>query len=155
MQALPNGNMLVGWGSQPVMTEFRPDGGVAWDATMPGGIQSYRDRRYPWTGRPPQPPAIAVDPLGRGSGSQKRVTAYASWNGATEVRAWRLLAAGAEGDLEAIATQPRTGFETILTGVIVADPVTRVQVVALGEDGVELGASEVAEPEAVAASPAP
>ena len=89
--------MLIGWGSQPVMTEFDAAGAVVWDASMPGAIQSYRDRRHPWTGRPAEAPALAMDTLGRGSGTQKRVTAYASWNGSTEVRAWRLLAGAATG----------------------------------------------------------
>ena len=146
LQALPNGDVLIGWGSQPVMTEFDPTGAVAWDASMPGAIQSYRDRRFPWTGRPTEAPALAVDALGRGSGTQRRVTAYASWNGATEVRAWRLLAGAATGALETLATVPRTGFETVLTGVTTLDPVTRVQAMAVGADGSDLGSTSFLEP---------
>jgi hypothetical protein len=147
-QALANGNVLIGWGSQPVMTEFDAAGSVVWDASMPGGIQSYRNRRHPWVGHPAEPPAIAADPIGRGSGTQRRVTAYASWNGATEVRAWRLLAGGDEGDLEALGTTPRSGFETVLTGVTTIDPVTRVKAVALDAGGDVLGESGIVAPPA-------
>lgn len=141
LQVLPNGNVLVGWGSQAVMTEFGPDGSVRFDASMPAGAQSYRNRRHEWTGRPGEPPAVAVDPVRKASGGQWRVTAYASWNGATEVRAWALEAGPAEDRLERLSTMARTGFETTITGVTTTEAVTHVRVVALDADGVELGAS--------------
>ena len=40
---------------------------------------------------------------------------YASWNGATQVASWRLLAGGSPSALHAILTVPRTGFETAMT----------------------------------------
>ena len=150
-QVLPNGHVLIGWGAQSVMTEFDGPGTVVWDASMPGGIQSYRDRRHAWVGRPQAAPDLAADPQRTGSGTQRRVTAYASWNGATEVRAWRLLAAGAEGPLQVLATVPRRGFETVLTGVTTADPVTRIQAQALDEAGTVLGETAVIAPPATPA----
>lgn len=146
LQVLPNGNVLVGWGSQAVMTEFDASGSILFDATLPAGVQSYRDRRYPWTGRPADPPALAVDPVRSASGTQQRVTAYASWNGATEVAAWALEAGGDAGPMTRLATQPRTGFETVLTGVTTLERVGRVQAVALDALGSELGRSAVVEP---------
>jgi hypothetical protein len=35
-----------------------------------------------------------------------------SWNGATEVREWRLLAGPSKGALRPVLTVPTTGFET-------------------------------------------
>jgi Arylsulfotransferase (ASST) len=142
LQLLPNGNILIGWGSQPSLTEFAPDGRVVFDATMPAGIQSYRDQRFSWSGSPVDPPDVAADPLAQGSGSQLRVTAYASWNGATEVAAWRL-SAGPDGALAPIATTPRTGFETAITGLVENPETTSLIVTALDVDGNELASSGI------------
>jgi hypothetical protein len=62
--------------------------------------------------------------------SQHRINAYASWNGATSVATWRLLAGPSDGELRQIADIPRTGFETILSEVVPADA-TWVAVAAL------------------------
>lgn len=96
VQLLPNGDVLVGWGTDPHATEFAADGTVELDATLPHGGENYRALRFPWRGRPREEPAVVV----RGS------TVYASWNGATEVAAWRIDPGG-----DAV---PRTGFETAL-----------------------------------------
>ena len=39
---------------------------------------------------------------------------YVSWNGATEVATWRVHAGKRESSLSTVATQPRTGFETVI-----------------------------------------
>lgn len=142
VQVLSNGNILVGWGSQPTLTEFAPDDRIVFDATMPAGIQSYRHRRYEWSAMPVDPPAIAVDQLAAGSGSQLRVTAYASWNGATDVAAWRL-SAGPEGALVPIETAVRTGFETVITGLVEDAAATSASVTALDATGEDLATSDV------------
>jgi len=141
MQVLDNGNVLVGWGSQPVLTEFTSDGRVVFDASLPAGKQSYRDLRVAWSGRPSEPPALALDRVVEVTGSQHRINAYASWNGATEVRSWRLLA-GADADtLEAVTEIPRTGFETVISEVVDA-AVTFVAVAALDAARTVLGTSD-------------
>jgi hypothetical protein len=58
----------------------------------------------PWHGRPAEPPRAASD--GK--------ALWASWNGATEVAAWRLLAGPSADALAARGTEPRRGFETPL-----------------------------------------
>ena len=55
--------------------------------------ECYRAFRLPWTGMPADAPAIAL------AGSGRHRTAYASWNGATEVRDWQLLAGSEPGAL--------------------------------------------------------
>jgi hypothetical protein len=39
---------------------------------------------------------------------------YASWNGATEVASWRVLAAAAGARMTAVASAARSGFETAI-----------------------------------------
>jgi hypothetical protein len=106
-QTLPNGDALVGWGSQRYFTEFAPDGGVLWDARLSVGYETYRAYRMPWVGRPFTTPRAAAVRL-RGGG----MNVYASWNGATEVAAWQVLAGASPTGLIAIGSAPHAGFET-------------------------------------------
>lgn len=129
-QLLPGGDVFVGWGSRPFVTEFGSDGGVHFDARLPHGGESYRTFRFPWVGRPHDAPVVAVAPGG---------ALYASWNGATEIAAWRLLEGAAATGLEATATVPRRGFETAL-----GDTRTTTRfaaVVAVDRNGAPLGTS--------------
>jgi hypothetical protein len=107
-QLQPNGNMLVGWGSEPFFTEFAPDGRVVLDVRLPRGGQNYRALRFDWHARPARPPDVAYRfRHGRGH-------VYASWNGATEVAAWRVEAGTRRSLLRAGAAVPRRGFETAI-----------------------------------------
>ena len=107
-QRLPNGNVVVGWGGLPNITEFRPGGGVHFDARLPAGGQNYRAFRLPWVGRPREPPRLVLREVGGG----RRL--YVSWNGATEVASWRFERGRREGELQGVGTKPRRGFETSL-----------------------------------------
>jgi hypothetical protein len=106
MQLLPNGHFLIGWGHEPYITEFGRDGSTLFDARFgkPNGIDSYRAYRFHWVGKPRNPPVVAV--------AGKKV--YVSWNGATEVRKWQLLAGPAKKKLKPIRTVTKTGFETAI-----------------------------------------
>ena len=103
-QQQPNGNMLVGWGNIGRVTEFTPDGAVCFDATFTGN--SYRARRFAWTGTPDEVPAIAAAREDSGA----RV--WASWNGSTEVRQWRVLGGRTVDSLAPLGVQPWDDFET-------------------------------------------
>ena len=107
-QVLPNGNIVVGWGGLPYITEFRRDGGVHFDARLPGAGQNYRAFRLPWHGRPHRPPRLVA----HAAAGRRRL--YVSWNGATEVAAWRLEAGPARNDLRPVLTRPKQSFETSL-----------------------------------------
>jgi hypothetical protein len=107
-QVLPNGNIVVGWGGLPYITEFRRDGGVHFDARLPGAGQNYRAFRLPWHGRPHRPPRLVAHT----AAGRRRL--FVSWNGATEVAAWRLEAGPARNDLRAVLTRPKQSFETSL-----------------------------------------
>jgi hypothetical protein len=147
MQVLPNGNVLVGWGSQPVFTEFTADGRVVLDVSLPAGKQSYRDIRAEWNGLPAEPPALAIDRVVAVTAGQHRINAYVSWNGSTGVAAWRLLAGSSANDLRRIADIPRSGFETVISEVVPADA-TWVAVSALDNAGNVLSTTEAVEAKA-------
>jgi hypothetical protein len=136
-QILPNGNAFVGWGSAPVFTEFSPEGDVLFNGRFPAGGTTYRAWRFEWTGVPVEPPAIAVVP---GMGSQ--ATVYASWNGATSVVRWQVLAGDSPENLELISEVPRIGFETMAE---VETAAAWVAVQAIDAGGNIIGASETVE----------
>jgi hypothetical protein len=107
VQALANGDWFVGWGQEPYFSEFGPEGTLLFDAHFPAHDESYRAFRFQWTGTPAHVPAFALVP-----GSSGPSVVYASWNGATQVSSWRVLAGASSSSLAAVAQAPRTGFET-------------------------------------------
>ncbi|HEX3617921.1 MAG TPA: MFS transporter [Solirubrobacteraceae bacterium] len=107
VQQLPDGDAFVGWGDVPFMSEFSKSGQLIFDAVLPTPDITYRAYVQHWVGLPLYPPSGAV----RGSGSTR--TVYASWNGATRVTGWKVLAiSGATKTV--IATSPKKGFETAI-----------------------------------------
>jgi outer membrane protein assembly factor BamB len=131
LQLLPNGNALVGWGTEPYFTEFDAAGEQIYQAKLPRGGQNYRTLRFRWTATPAAPPDLAA-----GGGR----LLYASWNGATEVAAWQLNTGRTERRLAAGPTTPRRGFETPLHAPSGARYATAVAVDELGR---ALGTSAV------------
>ncbi len=101
-QALPRGHLLVGWGHEPYVTEYDAHGRVVLDVRFAGVLNSYRAFRYRWAARPPGRPVVAV----------YRERIYASWNGATNVARWQLLAGPRISSMRPSRTVPRRGFET-------------------------------------------
>jgi len=110
VQVLPNGNVFVGWGSAPVLSEFDHDGELLFSAAFPTEGETYRAFRFPWSGQPTDDPAVAAD-----KGPEDQVKIYASWNGATEVATWQVLAGSGPDELEPLASAPKKGFETVIT----------------------------------------
>ena len=134
MQVLANGDALVGWGAIPRVTEFDPSGRVVFDARFPDGEDSYRAYRFAWSGMPATRPAIAT---AKGRGGTK--TIYASWNGATGLRAWQVLAGDDPQQLAPVGSaQAAAGFETILQADTNAEFIAAQ---ALDADGQVLGTS--------------
>jgi hypothetical protein len=110
VQVLPNGNVFMGWGSEPFFSEFGRDGKLLFDASFTPELESYRAFRFPWKGHPEDVPALVGE-----SGPEDKVTLYVSWNGATEVATWQVLAGSGPDKLESVGSVPRKGFETVLT----------------------------------------
>ncbi|MGI8557783.1 MAG: arylsulfotransferase family protein [Solirubrobacteraceae bacterium] len=136
LQVLPNGDRLVGWGGLPNITQFDRHGRIVFDGHFPEHENSYRAFRATWAGQPTDAPSLAITPGPPGNG-----TAYVSWNGATQVAAWRLLAGPTASTLAPVATAPRTGFET---AIALPPGAAAAQVQALGSNGEVLGSSNAA-----------
>ncbi|HLM86389.1 MAG TPA: arylsulfotransferase family protein [Solirubrobacteraceae bacterium] len=111
LQALADGDWMVGWGQAGYLSEVDPAGQVLFNAHLPPSWESYRSFVAPWSGHPPVPPALAAVPV---AGAHGGATVYASWNGASEVASWRVLAGPSPSALEPGGAAARTGFETAL-----------------------------------------
>jgi hypothetical protein len=130
---MENGNWFAGWGQVSQMTEFAPDGEVVWDATyFDEPVNSYRSFKAPWVGKPKDRPAIASEPDGAGA------KVYASWNGATKVRSWKVFTGATEGSLTQVGSSPWKNLETMIS-IPTVD--TKVRVVAYDAKGRKIGQS--------------
>jgi hypothetical protein len=138
-QFLRDGHVVVGWGAEPYVSEFDGDGKLVFDARLPKEVDTYRAYRFAWAGRPRTRPAIAVR---RKDLDENDV--YASWNGATNVAAWVVLAGDGGGALRAIAHVPKRGFETRIR---VRRGFARYAVRALDGSGLTLATSRTAGPD--------
>ena len=134
MQPLPDGNTFVGWGSVPYFTEFSGSGQQLFSIHFDKPLQSYRGFRYQWWGQPTTPPSVAASPAGKGT------TVYASWDGATTVAAWQVLAGPTQDPttMTPVGKFTDTNFETTMS-VSSAQPYFAVQ--ALGSRGQVLATS--------------
>lgn len=135
VQVLEGGNVFVGWGAKPYFSEYTADAALLFDGHLPH-LGSYRAFRFPWTGRPNYPPAVAVHRSGQA------LTAYASWNGATEVTAWAMLVGSSPQALHRVGSADRDGFETTIHA---SSHERQVAVEALDSAGRVLGRSRVIE----------
>ncbi len=135
MQVLPNGNRFIGWGgSVPYFTEIGTNGKTVLEGRyLRKDIDSYRAFRAPWVGTPRVAPAVAA----RRSGAAATVVSM-SWNGATEVKRWRIKSGPTATSTVSLATVPLSGFETTMRA---ATTQPFVQVEALDAAGAVLGTS--------------
>jgi Arylsulfotransferase (ASST) len=134
IQALSDERVVIGWGAVPSVSELAKRGGLLFDAHLPPGSSSYRAFRFPWTGHPLWLPAVSA----RLTATEDSTAVFASWNGASEVASWRVLAGPAPGSLTAHATMPDSGFESSVT---FPDAYAYVAVQALGVNGQLLATS--------------
>jgi hypothetical protein len=128
-----------GWGSAPYLSEFGRDGEVLFGARFPREVESYRAFRFPWKGQPDGDPALAAE-----RGPDNEVTLYASWNGATEVATWEVLAGPTPDGLKPLGSSTRKGFETVVT-LRTFEPYVGVR--AKDRAGRVLGTSKAARPQ--------
>ncbi|MBA3717167.1 MAG: MFS transporter [Actinobacteria bacterium] len=108
-QPLENGNVLVGWGSQPYFSEYSKSGDLLMDAVFPSPNIAYRVNRAQWIGLP------LSTPSGAARVEDGRTTVYASWNGATRVASWRVMAGPSADRMAIVTTKAKSGFETAVT----------------------------------------
>ena len=127
-----NGNTLVSWGTNQRVTEVTPDGRVAFALRL--GRYTYRAVRSGWRGLPFGRPLIEARRRGR-----DRLTLWASWNGATEVRSWRVLVGASPSTLRPLGRPHR--FVPLETTINVAGTGSHVAVEALDSAGTVIGRS--------------
>jgi hypothetical protein len=131
----PNGDTLIDWGG-PInrVTEVAPDGRE--DLLLRLEFWSYRGIPAAWTGLPGGAPRLVASRSGR------LVHAYASWNGATQIASWQLLAGPSANALTAAGRPvPFADLETSMT-LNTASPYVAVR--ALDSAGGTLGQSRAA-----------
>jgi EmrB/QacA subfamily drug resistance transporter len=134
VQPVGGGNEFIGWGSKPLFSEYTAAGKVLFNGRLPGSDLSYRTQLEPWVGLPLYPPAATERQ------SNGHTTVYVSWNGATAVTSWKVLASSSgSSSLQAVAQAAKSGFETAI-------PVTgshqRYEVQALNAQGHVIGVSK-------------
>jgi arylsulfotransferase ASST len=109
-QTLTDGHVLIGWGSEPLASEFSADGKQVADLRLGSKHDSYRAYRYHWAGSPADRPAVVATRAGRHPSS----IVHVSWNGATEVADWLVHTGPRANSLHAAGVAERHGFETVI-----------------------------------------
>ncbi|KAK3053111.1 hypothetical protein LTR09_005737 [Extremus antarcticus] len=106
-----NGNGFMGYGKVPVVREFAPDGKLLWQARFgqDGAVMNYRGFKMTWHGTPKaRDPVVLIE-----NPRLHTPRVYVSWNGATEISGWAILAGNDKDSLEAIGVAQKKGFETV------------------------------------------
>lgn len=134
-QALPNGDVFIGWGSEPYFSQYTESGEQIYNARLPLKSHSYRAFRFPWVGTPTTRPEVSASR----SGTDKVVVSV-SWNGATEVKRWDVLTGRTAATLRSVASFPKEGF---VTQMAVKSTDKLVMVRALGAGNEVLAGSEI------------
>lgn len=135
VQTLTGGDALIDWGKTGAVTQVAGDGALLMDLSLSNW--SYRAARLAWVGQPLTRPAVA------GRLTTAGTDVWASWNGSTQVAAWRVLAGEDPLHLSPVGVpHPRQGFET---EVVLPDPYAYVAVQALGASGAVLSTSGAVE----------
>jgi hypothetical protein len=107
--SLPAGNWLLGYGRLPNFTEFDAAGHVLFDATLGKQVQNFKTFLAPWSAQPTTVPAVRATPGGAGA-----LSVSVSWNGATAVASWRVLAGASPSTLAPVITAAKSGFQTTI-----------------------------------------
>ncbi len=134
MLTLPGGDWLMGYGGLPNFTEYDSSGQVLLDGTLGKNVQDFRTYLSPWSGQPSTPPSALAALAGSG------MSVSVSWNGATEVSSWRVLAGASASTLAPAASATKEGFQTTIS-VPASGPYVQVQ--ALNASGTVIGSSDV------------
>jgi hypothetical protein len=135
VQLLPNGDNLVGWGQAGEVSEFSSTGQITFDMHFSSPANTYRAFRFPWTAQPSTPPALRAASAWDGAREL-----WASWNGATDVSGWRVLAGNSPNSLRSVGSFASSGFETAIRAPTTA---RYVRVQALSSTGAVLASSAV------------
>jgi hypothetical protein len=100
---------FMGWGDSSYFTHYDPSGAVLLDGRLAAGALSYRAFMQAWAGQPQTDPALAVRHAPNGA------QLYASWNGASSHRTWRVLGGAGPRGLHELGIADVADFETQIT----------------------------------------
>jgi outer membrane protein assembly factor BamB len=131
-----DGGVFIGWGAQSYFSHYAADGTMILDGELPIGVRSYRAHLVDWVGHPADGPRVVAQENPAGG-----FAVHASWNGATEVARWTVLAGSEKSAMSEVGSQAWTGFET---PIAVNSNGPYFAVVALDSNGHELGRSSIA-----------
>ncbi len=144
-QRLADGNTFLSWGAPYTkhgyvyasMSEVTPAGKSVFEFTFDQPYVSYRAFVLPWQGSPHTQPVLAYKRDG-----QQIILGY-SWNGATDVAAYKLYRGSQPESLSPVDSMPSIDFET--QSHVSALPVDECyfQVAALDKNGDEMSRSAV------------
>ncbi|HEY5286194.1 MAG TPA: arylsulfotransferase family protein [Solirubrobacteraceae bacterium] len=129
---LPEGNWMMGYGNLPNFTEYSAAGSVLLDGELGPNVQDFRTYLSPWSGHPTSSPTIVA----KRNGSS--VTVLVSWNGATDVASWQILAGSSPTVLAPVMSVPKSSFQSTSTVVTSS---AYIEVKALDANGNVLGTS--------------
>jgi len=107
-QLLPGGGVFVGWGTNPYFSEYSADGKLLLEGQLTKHDPTYRSFIGDWTAHPAELPSVAARRRPGGA------MIFVSWNGATEVASWKVLAGKTRTALAPVASAPKSGFETAI-----------------------------------------
>jgi hypothetical protein len=133
-QTLPNGSSFIGFGATQFFADFSTTGALQYEASLPVDDGSYREYALPWSATPKTKPVAAAVRV------RNQYDVYASWNGATTVARWQVLAKTSK-TWKLLRTVPRHGFETEATESSILG-CADVEVRALNAAGKALGTSK-------------
>ncbi|KAL4979531.1 hypothetical protein BDW66DRAFT_148270 [Aspergillus desertorum] len=137
------GHYVAGHGAVPKIEEYDTTGKVAMRGWFGAKSEdsdknsydwtSYRAYRGEWTGRPRSRPSVVAC---REEGEQK-VAVWVSWNGATDVKRWRVYGSSTkfegEEEMRALREVVKKGFET---GVVLGGDINEVELAGGSVDAV-------------------
>ncbi len=129
-QLLPGGHTMISWGTTGRATEYNSHNQPVMEITS---TDSYRLLRQVWHGAPAARPALSA------SNSAGHTSVYVSWNGATDVASYQVLAGTSSATMRPVAVAKRAGFETAIR----IPTASAVQVRARDSAGKVLGTSVV------------
>jgi hypothetical protein len=145
VQRLSDGNTFLSWGAPFTgagytwvsMTEVTPDKRTLFELSFDEPYVSYRAFRFPWQGLPDTQPALASKVEG------DTITLGYSWNGATEVAAYRVLGGSSSQALGLIEEKAKTDFETQSHLTNLPKDECYFQVAAIDKSGTEMARSPI------------
>ena len=108
-----NSNAFAGWGAQPYVTEHDPDGNIIYRANIAAtGRMNYRAYKFNVTLTPYDSPALYT----YAPDTNSTTVYYMSWNGATELRRWRIYGkSGCDANWTLLDEVDKSDFESNYT----------------------------------------